>query len=385
MASFMSITVGIDASRSRSGGGKAHMIGLLGAENELRLNQIAHVHLWAYDELLDQIPDSELITKHRPKLLLKNLFFELLWQRFTFPKLASKLQCDIVLNTDASTVARFNPSITMSRDALSYEPGEINRYGISFSRIRLIIIRWLQNSSLRKAQGSVFLSNYIARLIQKHTGPLNRYEVIPHGVGKEFRSLQLRDWPSEDEIIKILYVSNIAVYKHQWKIVESVCELVKEGYNLKLSLVGSSDGGRAQKLLDDAISRDDPKGLIVEHISEILNKDLPLLMQDYDLFVFASSCETISNTLLEGIAAGFPIACSNRGPLPEILGDGGVYFDPENVSTITTALKSILDDSSTRSNLKKNVGKVSKKYSWDICARSTWAFVSEITRTYYGK
>ena len=64
----MSIIVGIDASRSRSGGGKAHLLGLLGSTDEMRLNLIGHVHVWAYEELLDLIPESEVITKHKPKL-----------------------------------------------------------------------------------------------------------------------------------------------------------------------------------------------------------------------------------------------------------------------------------------------------------------------------
>ena len=33
------------------------------------------------------------------------------------------------------------------------------------------------------------------------------------------------------------------------------------------------------------------------------------------------------NTLVEAMASGLPIACSDRGPMPEVLGDGGVLFD----------------------------------------------------------
>ena len=45
--------------------------------------------------------------------------------------------------------------------------------------------------------------------------------------------------------------------------------------------------------------------------------------------IFASSCESSSCVLIENMASGLPIACSNRGPMPEVLKDGGVYFDPE--------------------------------------------------------
>jgi len=52
--------------------------------------------------------------------------------------------------------------------------------------------------------------------------------------------------------------------------------------------------------------------------------DLATLLAEFDLFIFASSCENMPNTLLEGMASDLPIACSNRGPMPEVLRDGGV-------------------------------------------------------------
>ena len=44
------------------------------------------------------------------------------------------------------------------------------------------------------------------------------------------------------------------------------------------------------------------------------------------------------------MASGIPIACSNRGPMPEILRDGGIYFDPENVDSIKDALELMIND-----------------------------------------
>ena len=52
--------------------------------------------------------------------------------------------------------------------------------------------------------------------------------------------------------------------------------------------------------------------------------------KDADLGVFASSCENLPIILIEKMASGLPIACSNKGPMPEVLGSAGVYFDPEN-------------------------------------------------------
>ena len=72
--------------------------------------------------------------------------------------------------------------------------------------------------------------------------------------------------------------------------------------------------------------------------------DLPSLLAGADLFVFASSCENMPNTLVEAMAIGLPIACSDRGPMPEVLRDGGVYFDPENPESIAAAIETLIRD-----------------------------------------
>ena len=70
-----------------------------------------------------------------------------------------------------------------------------------------------------------------------------------------------------------------------------------------------------------------------------------------DLFAYPSSCENLPIILLEAMAVGLPIACSDRGPMPEVLKDAGVYFNPENPSSIAASLKLLLQDESLRENL----------------------------------
>ena len=49
-------------------------------------------------------------------------------------------KCDIILNTDAGTISNIKPSVTMSRDMLSYEKGELERFGFSIQSIRLLAL-----------------------------------------------------------------------------------------------------------------------------------------------------------------------------------------------------------------------------------------------------
>ena len=70
------------------------------------------------------------------------------------------------------------------------------------------------------------------------------------------------------------------------------------------------------------------------------------------------------NTLIEGMAAGMPIASSNRGPMPEVLGDAGVYFEPESVNSIVQALEGLLLSNAKRAELARKAVMKSQSFNW---------------------
>lgn len=371
--------VGIDASRNRSGGAKGHLVGLL-SEAAPERSGIREVHVWTYKALRDALPQRWWLTIHCPDALERSLLRQVLWQRYVFPDAAKDIGCDIVLNTDAGTVARFRPSVTMSRDMLSYEPGVIQRFGLSRARLRLVLLRYLQNQSLRLSDGVIFLTRYAAKVIQTSSGPIRRVAFVPHGVGADFKSVRrTRSWPTNGGPVRCLYVSNASMYKHQWEVVHAFARLRARGFEVKLVLVGGGTG-RAQKLIDAAIEEVDPDKTLVDQVGAVPPQELPELLAGADLFVFASSCENMPNTLVEAMAAGLPIACSDRGPMPEVLEDGGVYFDPTNPESIAVAVERIIADSDMRSTIAARAKALSEQYSWSRCAEETLAFLAETRR-----
>ena len=371
------LVIGIDASRNRSGGAVAHLVGILSEGNPLSFG-ISEVHLWSYKSLLDAIPDQPWLIKHNPPALERSIFTQLWWQRFGFPVEVELTGCNIVLNTDAGTISAVQPAVTMSRDMLSYEPGVIELFGFSKARLRLILLRYIQNRSLRAADGVIFLTQYAAKIIQQSCGTLRSIAYIPHGVGSAFKQAQqVSVWPKVGERpIRCLYVSNAELYKYQWVVVQAISLLRKRGHNLTLSLVGGGKGP-AQKLMQDAIAVLDPSGEFVEQLAFLPQQELPNHLAHADLFVFASSCENMPNTLVEAMAVGMPIACSNRGPMPEVLGDGGVYFDPKDADSITEAIEQIIQSSALRLAIAQRAELLSQQYNWKRCADETWAFVAD--------
>ena len=75
----------------------------------------------------------------------------------------------------------------MNQNMLPFKWIELLRYKISWATARLILLRWIQSNSFRKADGIIFLTNYAKKEVNKVTGDVSGMEsVIPHGLNKRF-------------------------------------------------------------------------------------------------------------------------------------------------------------------------------------------------------
>jgi glycosyltransferase involved in cell wall biosynthesis len=218
----------------------------------------------------------------------------------------------------------------------------------------------------------MFLSEHARQVISQVTGPLVNSVVIPHGIDERFRgvSTSRRPWPKAGPI-RCLYVSNTAPYKHQWHVVKAVADLRQKGYELELNLVGGGSG-RSLKRLMASLNYFDPHRDFVKFEDFVPNERIPSYLAKSDLFIFASSCENLPVTMLEAMASGIPICSSNRGPMPEVLGKNGCYFDPECPATIAEAILSMIIDDVSRVRRSEDSLERSQQYTWQICGINTW-------------
>ena len=360
----------IDATRNKSGGAINHMIGILSSGDPTYYG-IRKIHLWSYDKLLNKLPEYPWLVKHKCGGKGK-IVFELFWQYFSFPKLLKLYKVDLLLNSDAGTVNRWKPAITMSRDMLSYEPGEISRFNLRLSKIRLLALRYFQNKSLSQSVSTIYLTKYAQKIISRKFVQPKFSAIIPHGVNNFFRIVVPRTF-GVNKTINILYVSNFALHKHQNHVVKACSKLKERGYKIILTLAGAKGNKDYFEYVTKVINKSEMSDF-VRMTGAIKNYALPQLFDNSNIFVFASSCENMPNTLLEGMAAGMPIACSNRGPMPEVLRNGGVYFDPEMPMQIASAIEKLILDPCLRKRVTKNALKLSSQYTWGRCASQTWQF-----------
>lgn len=369
--------IGVDASRSRSGGAKAHLTGIMTAVDPTAYG-VSAIHLWAYEELLDLLPSFPWLVKHCPPETRKSLSYQVRWQFNRLHQEARCHQCDLMFNTDAGSVSRFLPCVTLSQDMLSFEGGEMQRFGWSIPRLRLLLLRYIQSRSLRISKRAIFLTQYAADTIQKVIGSVP-YSVINHGIGQEFYGshLKYKNRVRCDGQVTCLYVSNAAMYKHQWHVVRAIGLIKRAGINVKLLLVGGGKG-RAQALLDSAVFETDPGGTYIKQEPYVKHATIPKYFGVADLFIFASSCENMPITLMEAMASGIPIACSDRGPMPEVLRDGGLYFNPEDPVSIAKAVQTLILDTRLSHNFAERATSLAACFSWSRCAAETWQLLGTV-------
>ena len=83
-------------------------------------------------------------------------------------------------------------------------------------------------------------------------------------------------------------------------------------------------------------------------------------------------------TVLENMSVGLPIACSNISSMHEILGDGGLYFDPTKPSDIAAVVEKYLLHPQLRDQKQKIAHSLSLQYSWRRCAQETVDFMKSV-------
>lgn len=365
--------LGIDASNIRAGGGVVHLRELLSHAKPEKYG-FDKVIVWAPSATLEQLPVKPWLKKFPQKLLDKSLPFRLFWQKFVLKRLAKK-HCDLLFLPSGNTTS-FHPNVSFCQNLLPFEPEETARFGWSLIRLRYWLLRKNQCKSFLNANGTMFLSDISVTAVEKMCGRIKNHIVIPHGVAEMFRY----DKPApirKSGTLTINYVSIINVYKHQWKVAKAVVQLLEKGYDLKLQFEGPRYGPAYEKLQKVIFGYPEYSDRIIVK-NRVPQSELPTLYRSSDIFVFASSCETFGLIVLEAMAAGVPIACSNMSSMKEILGDAGLYFDPLDSQSITDILEKYINKSGLREEMAAKALRSSGEYSWERCANETFGYLKEV-------
>lgn len=372
--------LGIDLTTNPSGGGLRHIIELL--DNYDKKNNFNKVVIVASRKTLNNLNDYPWLIKKCPKMLQKNILIKAVWTLLYKHKEFNEV--DIVFAPFGTYFSRSKKLVSMSQNMLLFDQNERSRFFISLIWFKLTFLSFFQKLCFVNSNAIIFISKYA----QKSILPLFKNKnitstVIHHGISHKFLKNPKIQYPisnyDENNKFKILFVSSIWVYKHHLNLIAAFKILLKKGYPIELHLVGDN----AQRTIGKKIEQEilNFENSIRWHKNYNLN-NINQIYFDSDLFVFTSTCENMPNILIESMISGLPICSSNYEPMPEFLKDGGLYFDPLNVSDIALKIETLILDSNLRKELSQKSYKYSLQYSWRKCAQETFNFLNQIALTH---
>lgn len=352
----------IDGSNILSGGGKTHLIELLRHASP-QAHGFSKVILFGHQQVLNEVIAVPWLIKRTSFLFRYSYVGRIAWHLFFQPRATDGIW--FVPGTGMAP-GRF---VTMCQNLLPLERVERNRYFGSFTWLRLVLLSWIHCKAFRRATGTIFLNHYCFNVLPARDKEIIvRKAFIPHGVSSNF-SPRLLSTKNERKL-RLICVSSVDEYKHQWLIAEAVHNLILVGHSICVDFIGPANPVSLRRLkpyLSDSI----------QYRGAVLYSELPDRYSHSDAFIFGSTCETFGMVLLEAMACGLPILCSNRSSMPETLGDNAIYFDPLKLDSIMNAIDLFYHDSSLREALGKRGIIYAKQFTWRRTSDCTFKFIRD--------
>jgi glycosyltransferase involved in cell wall biosynthesis len=201
-----------------------------------------------------------------------------------------------------------------------------------------------------------------ADLVRVYGLPADRIDVVLHGVEPEFFALDR----SRTEPF-VLCVSTLHPHKNLGRLIRAYARRKREW---RLTIAGMR-GFFAEAL--DKLIRELGVGDSVELTGWIPREELLRLYARAEAFVYPSTFEGFGMPVLEAMAAGIPVACSDIPPLREVAGDTALFFDPLNEDAIAGALDRITTDAGLRARLTEAGPERAREFTWERAARESLA------------
>ena len=111
------------------------------------------------------------------------------------------------------------------------------------------------------------------------------------------------------------------------------------------------------------------------------------------MFVQPSKLEGFGFPVLEAMACGTPVVCTNSGSLPEVAGDAAIVVNADEPFEFARAISSILDDSDRQLKMRQNGIAQASAFTWQQCAEQlvyvyrelAYQGMAQTLRSYSGK
>ncbi|MDO9424803.1 MAG: glycosyltransferase family 1 protein [Methylobacter sp.] len=236
--------------------------------------------------------------------------------------------------------------------------------------------------TLKRADMLITDSEYTRQEVAAYFGwPLEKIRAVPLACSEDFRPR------TADELRPVLgrhglrlggyslYVGTIEPRKNLEVLLDAYAMLppsIRQRY--PLVLIGYR-GWRSEQLhtrIEAAVSEG-----WARYLGFVVADELPLIYAGARVFVFPSLYEGFGLPVLEAMASGIPVVCSNSSTLPEVAGDAAAMCEPQDADALCHLIATGLEDEIWRSKAKSKGLLQAAGFSWQRCTEETVAVYGE--------
>ena len=308
---------------------------------------------------------------------LKNAVVNMLWHLYILPCKYNLKSYDFVFLPAANRrlFARFPvPSIVTFHDLSQFH------IPAKYDAFRMFYIKKVIPFFIKKADKILAISQNTKEDLIKF------YKLPPESIDVNYNGYDHQCYqPAPSTVLKPLGISKkyflyIARIEHPGKnhlrlikAYEKLPEDLKNHYDLVLPGKNWSGSEKVLEYLDNS-----PDKYRIHLPGFVDSKILPLLYQQCSLYIFPSLYEGFGIPLIEAMASGVPVVCSNTSSLPEIGGEAVALFDPYSDTSIRETIWRVISSNKMQKAMIENGFKQVKKFSWEKHAQKIIQSFQEI-------
>lgn len=286
----------------------------------------------------------------------------ILWEQIILPIEVARYRLDVLFNPGFTA-----PLFSGCRQVTVFHDLQHKRHPEYFRWFDLPFWRLLLWMAAHRSHKLIAVSDATrSDLLRFYRIPQDRIAVIAHGVEPAFSRLDRSHTESY-----LLCVSTLHPHKNLSRLIRAYGRK-KRDFRLILAGLRGFHADPIERLIAEMSLRD-----AVQITGWVSRDALYSLYQHSRAFVYPSMFEGFGMPVLEALAAGIPVACSDIPPLREVAGEAALFFDPLNEDAIAAGIERVMTDADLRARLAQAGRERARGFTWQKSAEKTLTVLLE--------